>query len=746
MKSSRPGAIICLLVLAYVGAAAAAEARVAVRLSPVTRVVELLKSLSAKVEEESKIEEDLFETFVCWAKSIISQKTKSNAAAQARSDELKTYIDDLDNGRMELTSERAELTKEVEELSSGIEVATQMREKEKKDYEDAKDEMEKAIDALTKAVEVLKSATEGHAEGVLLATQARLESGFEARAREVAALSHAVDLGERVLTKGDAMFLLHLLTGEVPKVEWKKLNRKATFKMDYKARSFKIQDVLAKLLETFASDLQEATKKEEAAVELYNKLMESKGAEKASVQDALAKMEKEGGARGMSREESKAELDALTDQIANDEKYIEEVTKSQAEKTQEWKDRKVLRAGELGAISKAISILHSDDARDLFKKSFASQDKSASFLQVASSSTARAVRAVEVLRVAAREGHDDRLSLLAKRAAGASAGHFDEVVAAIDTMLEMLQREEDADLAKKEQCEADRAADTREAILLSRAMDELSDTMTADKATIAALTKEIEAKTQTIADIEEDLKQAKEMRDKESAEWKASDADDKAAKELVISSKGVLANFYQENGLMLAQKAKGGAKRQQPFVSTAGEAPPPPPATWEAPYGGATDEQAGIVSMLEMVAQDIEKDIQNAKAEDGASEALYQKTKTAMETEIQALTTSIGELEGTRSDKEGAVQEDTADRLGKGGELGSVMMRIADAEPGCDYFSINYPLRVTNRQIEVDGLSKAKVILSGGSFTEPEDPSRELKPFDALLQRRRKFFGRATVL
>ncbi len=44
-------------------------------------------------------------------------------------------------------------------------------------------------------------------------------------------LQPAVELGERFLGKGDALFLRRVLTGEVPKVDWKKLNRKATLKM-----------------------------------------------------------------------------------------------------------------------------------------------------------------------------------------------------------------------------------------------------------------------------------------------------------------------------------------------------------------------------------------------------------------------------------------------------------------------------------------------------------------------------------
>merc|ERR1719198_471078 len=82
------------------------------------------------------------------------------------------------------------------------------------------------------------------------------------RLAEASKLSHAVDVGRRFLSEGDALFLQRILTGEVPEADAKKLNRKATFKMSYKARSFKIQGVLSKLLSSFKKSLKEAEDKE----------------------------------------------------------------------------------------------------------------------------------------------------------------------------------------------------------------------------------------------------------------------------------------------------------------------------------------------------------------------------------------------------------------------------------------------------------------------------------------------------
>merc|ERR1719440_1646946 len=131
---------VCLLVGVLATPAAA--------LSPVTRVVELLQGLSKQVEKEGKVEEGLYEDFVCWGKSIINQKTDSNAAARSRIDELETYIADLDSGRIELTSERSDLEKEIAELMSDMESATALRKKEKAEFSDARDEMNEAVTAL----------------------------------------------------------------------------------------------------------------------------------------------------------------------------------------------------------------------------------------------------------------------------------------------------------------------------------------------------------------------------------------------------------------------------------------------------------------------------------------------------------------------------------------------------------------------------------------------------------------------
>merc|ERR1719238_599989 len=160
--------------------------------------------------------------------------------------------------------------------------------------------MEKAIAALEKAIEVLDEGTAG---------SELLSTAFDVK--KVLALGRSMGM----MNEKDAKWLEKMLEGEAqaPNMDgtgkdWKKLNRKATFKMKYKARSGKIQQILADMLQTFQDNLSEAERKEEEAQATYEKLKGAKEDEKKAAQDALTDSEKEGGARALTLQESNDEL------------------------------------------------------------------------------------------------------------------------------------------------------------------------------------------------------------------------------------------------------------------------------------------------------------------------------------------------------------------------------------------------------------------------------------------------------
>merc|ERR1719420_533775 len=168
--------------------------------NPMSRVADLLENLMKKKEKDGKLEEDLWERYVCWYKTVVSTKKAANDMAKTRISSLQGYIDDIEGGKIEFTNERESLEKETGALSDEINKANELRDKENEDYEAAKEEMEKAIASLEKAVEVLGEATKDMKEGVLLSMNS--------------ALRNAMDIGQTFLSRADTKILEHALNQE----------------------------------------------------------------------------------------------------------------------------------------------------------------------------------------------------------------------------------------------------------------------------------------------------------------------------------------------------------------------------------------------------------------------------------------------------------------------------------------------------------------------------------------------------
>jgi hypothetical protein len=663
-----------LALLAFSGVAA---------LNPIQRVAQLLEGLTSKLEADGKAEEKLYNKFKCWYETTKNMKTQSNAEASSRIETLNAYIDDIAAGRIEFTTERQDRERDLAELNAAIEKATALRAQEKADFEAAEKEMQTAITALTSAKNVLAAGTEG---STLLSVKFHLRRLARSKS---------------VISTEDAAVLKKLL--DVPEKDWKKLNGEATHKMKYKGRSLKLQELVAEMLSTFETQLADAQSAEQESVSNFETLLSSKNAEKAAAEEALAELKEENGARGLSLEEAQAEVDALTEQVSNDEKFITQVQEMFDAKKGEFTERKRLRMEEIKSISEAMSILRSDDSKDLFKKSFESQGYS--FLQRANVKARRGLAARSTVMRAAVASHSTRMGALALSMTG---GHFDEVVAAIDRMLTNLGEEETADLTKKEDCEEKRMTNMKEAKSQSQAIDEHTSTIDRSKAKIEELNAQIADAKKQISELNEQLAKATEQRTAENKEWQASDADDKEAVSLIGRAIDALESFYKNNNLALAQ--------QPQFAVAAGAAPVPPPTTWEGGYSGAKGEHDGVVGILGMIKDDVEKDIATAKAAEDKSESEFQSFKSDTESSVSNLEGQINEFETQVGDNEDTIASNEEQKASTKESLAGTLDFLAQIRPGCDFFMVNFEQRKSNRQIEVDGLKKAKAILEGAKF------------------------------
>merc|ERR1719316_2521850 len=290
-----------------------------------------------------------------------------------------------------------------------------------------------------------------------------------------------------------------------------------------------------------------------------------------------------------------------------------------------------------------------------------------------------------------------------------SQGHFDEVVDGIDKIISDLHQENDMDLKVKEDCEDDRNSNTKMAKNAAYEIDQ-------ETALIVRKEAEIDAKNAEIARLQDEKKELQLQRDeatvnraKEKSEYDEAKATDEAAVALIGKAKDALAKFYTDNSL--AAFAQVG----QPEV-TAGAAPPPPPTTWSEPYGGAKGETNGIQSIMQMILDDVNKDIRTATEEETKAIANYDSFMAESKAQIEKIDSDVSDLEGEIGDSELAIKDARASRGDKKKIMDEALMYLRSIAEGCDFMAANFELRKANREAETDGLLEAEAALTGGSF------------------------------
>lgn len=652
--------------------------------NPVTRVAELLTGMSEQAEKDQKMEEKMFKKYACWFKKTTEEKTQSNAAAEARIEELTLYIDDVKNGRIEFTDERKNLEKEVAETMKALEKNQAIRDQQQADFEAAEEEMNKGITALDSAIATLNE--KANLGGSLLAKRFNLRK--------------AVELANGRMSVHDYRWMMHTL--DVPEKDWEKLNKDAEFKQKYQARSGKIQAALADMLNTFKSNLEQAIDKNNKAIDSHETLKASLEEQRDNAKQALADMKEENGARGLALADAEAEVDNLTTQVEEDTQYMKEIKDDHDKKKANYKDRQNVRAQEIAAIGKAISILRSDDARDLFKKSFESQGGSNSFMFLQTKkklflhrqSAPRKARALALIRSAIRKyGHKGKfirsLSMM-------QTSSIAKVIEMIDDMVKDLKDEAEEDAKKKEVCEEDAHNYQKDAWGTSRDTDDNIAKIARLEALIADKKAQIAENQEQIKKVEAQMKEAEDVRADEKREYDSSKKDDEMALDLVDQAKAALTDFYGE------------------FIQVEASQP----KVVEGEYAGQTGEGAGVVGLLTMIGQDIEKDIKAADKEEEDSIAEFDKFMKDSQDDIDTMDKVIADAEDAiaTADQDRLAEEETKksnEESIKADTDGYLALR-----KNCDFYTVNFEARKEMRAQEKDGLLKAKSILQGASESD----------------------------
>jgi DNA repair exonuclease SbcCD ATPase subunit len=346
------------------------------------------------------------------------------------------------------------------------------------------------------------------------------------------------------------------------------------------------------------------------------------------------------------------------------------------------------------ACSKALAVLSSDDAHDLFTRTF----NPALVQEGVTIYSERRARVSQLLSQTARKLQSPRLAQLAVRV---RLDAFTRVKAAIDELIQQLLKEKADEIKHKDFCVDEFNKNELETEKKTREKKDLIARIEDLEMTIEELTKAIDTLKSEIAEMQVQLKRAGEDREKQNKDFQTTVADQRETQKLLQAALSILESFYGKGKAAMIQNG------QEP-------AGPPPPAGFEAYKKNAAS--GGVMGMIEQIFGDAKAmEAECIRAEEDAQKA-YEDFVKETNASIEAKSKDIVNKSANKAKAETDLVEAKESKEAVLLELEQLSNYKAELHQSCDFVLKNFDLRQTARDEEVEALRQAKAILSGAKF------------------------------
>jgi len=636
---------------------------------PVSKVMNMMKDMLKQLDNEGEQDREIYDTTVCWCETNEKAKTKAIADGEQHVQSLGQSIEALTGRSAQLNAEIKRLDEEVAANEKALESAAELRRKQLAEFNADEKDMLQSISSMKGAITSLSK----HHESFL-----QVANGESNAAR-------LADFRSVVSTINAQLSRHHELLAEVITPHQRKLV--ASFLQMQQPQSGEIFGIINGMKDSFENNLAQAQKEETANDNAFEDLKAAKTTEIADGRSMsetkvqhLADTDEKNAADNQDEGDSQ-------DTLESDTKFLANVKNTCQNVDAEYADRTKTRMLEIEAVTKALAFLTSDEAHDLFTRTF-----NAKFIQRTSSDSRRSA-VYKILVAAAKKSADPRLSTLAIRTRLAK---FEAVKFALQHMIDPLVKEKWDEIEERDFCIAEINNNEKVAESKKRDQADAEAALDSSKQTIADLTKEIEELELTVSDAKEQFKRAGEDREKENHEFQIIVADQRATQKLLYGALKALKSFYS------ASLVQSGTR------TTAGQTPP---AGFEK-----QSNKGGIVGMVEGVI----KDAQKLEAEAIRTEEEAQK---AHEDFVKDTNDSFGIWAKDLVNKNEQRAKTTVQKAGNQVDLDTAVdsqkqnvKALGDLHANCDFLLKNFELRQATRDEEISSLKQATEIVSGTTF------------------------------
>jgi len=664
------------------------------RANPIRKVVTMLQMMQNKVSVEGKKKEEVFDKFMCYCDNADTLLSGAITAAENKIPQLESAIGEDASLKKQLDADVAKHRSDQVAAKDAIAKATAIREKDAAAFAKTKSELDTNIAALNKAI----PAIEKHFAGFLQTSAAQV----------IKQLSITMDM-----TGIDREMLTNFLAA----------------KTGYAPQNGEIVGILKTMLDDMNGDLGNATKAENDTIAALEDLEVAKHKEiealSASIESKIARA----GEVAVKHAEMLNDLEDTREDLAETKKFLADLHPNCQRKKNEWAMYKKMQGQELLALADTIKVLNDDDALELFKKTLPSAGSSFMHLKVSKSAMQqKALKALENVR------RSPGLDLLEVALKGGKEG-FGKIIKMIDNLTIELKKQQRDDDSKQVYCksELDKAEDKAKGLAndvsdLETAIDDVTES-------IGTLKVEIEALSDGIRALDKEVADATENRRAEHEDFKSNYASNAAAVDLLKFAKNRLNKFYNPS-LYKPPPKRDLSEDEQIVISMGGtlaptaapggiagtgiglvQAAPPPPPEADLAYKTKGEESQGVIRMIDLLVNDVETEMQEAKLEEKDGQGGYEKF-------MQDAGAKRAEDSKSMTDKEAALA-DSSDLLisnkealkNKNFQRMETGKFIGGLHADCDWLLKYYDMRKEARTNEIDAMAKAKDVLNGADYS-----------------------------
>lgn len=653
------------------------------------KIINLMQDMKSEIDADWVKDKDMHEKMKCWCESNKREKKQTIEVATERVESLMSRVAQQEVKLEYQQKDLSETQKEHEANKAKLMQATEMRKKEAREFRGVERDLVQSAAACQQAWTVLKKMNPTLDE--------MKNAAMELQTSKVLALaqSGATDVNSATVLKD---FVVDATS------------QGGSFLADgralYRSRGSEtriVMGVLENMKSDLEKDLQEARSDEKNAVRQFGELQENLNEQIGDGTARIKRLKKDIAALQELLVLDNRDLDDTKNSMEDSKTLLKTIIKRCTQSETDYIQKEKDVSEESSALQEAIKILDSDEAFEVLGKTVAKR----SFLQLSQASSshrAAAKKAVGLLQAVAKNVSSTRLVLLALQLQDDK--QFDKVKKEMDKMIKHLDMTNDDEASKRKWCISEineNDADTQKATHEQTRLKE--EAITLKKAMKTSQT-DINATNDDIQLAQNELQQASLDREKENAEFQRTVADQQTARRVLSKAKDTLKKIYS----FIQRSAR--AQRGEFLYMLQGRASAAPGAPEGISEYKKSETGKSILHMLDILIEDTRKAEADAEKAEQAAESDYKEIVAESTKVLAEYQLKLSGQETQLADHRESAGRNAANFQENMDELEAHSVELQQLHQECDWLVDKFQQREEARLEEINGLKKAKAVLS----------------------------------